>query len=95
MLGWSAKRNRPITFGMLTCRAYHVTDITHFLVFFLFPSCAGSRCYRIFCIFPICTMFLKLEQLQARELVDKGTFNDAQDPALEIRIGSEEFKTCR
>lgn len=40
-------------------------------------------------------MFLKLEQLQAHDLVDKGSSLDPQDAALVIKIALEELNTSR
>lgn len=40
-------------------------------------------------------MKLKIDNLQLRDLVDTGTPNDPQDPALKIRIGNNEMMTRR
>eukprot|EP00981_Chlorochromonas_danica_P014046 scaffold7245_cov197-Ochromonas_danica.AAC.6 len=40
-------------------------------------------------------MFLKLEKLQARDLVDTSTVTDSQDPCLIIKVGNEEHETSR
>lgn len=40
-------------------------------------------------------MILTIDQLQVDELVDTGSFADAQDPALTIKIGKESKATER
>lgn len=44
---------------------------------------------------PCKLLTLTLESLEAKELVDKGTFYDPQDPLLQIKIGSQSFSTER
>jgi hypothetical protein len=41
------------------------------------------------------TLILSLEGLEAKDLVDKGSFLDKQDPALQITIGKQHFSTER
>lgn len=40
-------------------------------------------------------MKLVLDNIQAKDLVDRGSIIDIQDPALVIRVGDEEVKTQR
>lgn len=40
-------------------------------------------------------LLLRLEELQARDLVDKGNILDVQDPALVITVNGVDYKTRR